>query len=59
MQISHDNKMSELINEVKLKAFEAERTQMVYEETVRNLKDCQVENEKLCKKLEVSVLHFV
>lgn len=53
MQMSHDNKMTEVINEVKLKAFEAERTQMVYEETVRNLKDCQLENEKMSKKLEV------
>ena len=45
--------MADLHNEVKIKAFEAERTQMVYEETVRNFKESQLENEKMAKKLEV------
>ena len=38
---------------MKLKAFEAERLQIVYEESVRTLKECQLENEKLQKKLQV------
>lgn len=52
-QMSHDCKMSELHNEVKLKAFEAERTQLVYEETCRTLKQVQLDSEKLHAKLEV------
>ena len=55
LQIMHDGKMSDLQNEIKLKAFEAERTHMVYEETVRNFKESQLENEKIQKKLEVYV----
>ena len=39
LQIAMDTKMSELQNDVKLKTFETERTQMVYEETVRNQKE--------------------
>ena len=53
LQASTDTKTSELRNEVKLKAFEAERLQIVYEESVRTLKECQLENEKLQKKLQV------
>ena len=45
--------MSELQNETRIKSFEAERTQMVYEETVRTLKETQLESEKAQKKLEV------
>ncbi len=51
--MSSDNRMSELQNEARIKSFEAERTHMVYEETVRNLKDTQLEAEKTQKKLEV------
>ena len=53
LQASTDTKASELRNEVKLRAFEAERLQIVYEESVRTLKECQLENEKLQKKLQV------
>ena len=52
-QVSSDNRMSELQNETRIKSFEAERTQMVYEETVRTLKETQLESEKAQKKLEV------
>ena len=51
--------MSDLHNDVKLKAFEAERTQLVYEETCRNLKECQLENEKSQKKFEVQCIIHV
>ena len=58
MQMKADNTMSEMNNEVKLKSFESQRTQMVYEETVRTLKESQLENEKLSKKLEVCLLKW-
>ena len=51
--MSTDSKISEVNNGAKIKHFEAERTQMLYEETVRNMKEVQIENEKLSKKLEV------
>ena len=49
-----DTKISELQNELKIKAFEAERTQMVYEETLKTLKQSQLDVDKLQKKMEVS-----
>eukprot|EP00058_Branchiostoma_floridae_P026016 XP_002611506.1 hypothetical protein BRAFLDRAFT_117194 [Branchiostoma floridae] len=52
LQNGADSKTSELQNELKLKSFETERTQLVHEETVRNLKQCQIDNEKLQNKLE-------
>ncbi|KAJ8297810.1 hypothetical protein KUTeg_024341, partial [Tegillarca granosa] len=53
IQMTGDNRLTELQNEVKLKGFESERTQMIHEETVRNLKESQLEVEKLQKKNEV------
>ncbi|KAL5012861.1 hypothetical protein ScPMuIL_011412 [Solemya velum] len=53
LQATGDSRMSDLLNDVKIKGFESERTQMLYEETVRNLKESQLEVEKLQKKLEV------
>ena len=50
--------MSDLANELKLKSFETERTQLVYEETVKNLKESQLDVEKLQKKTEVKTLKF-
>jgi progesterone-induced-blocking factor 1 len=35
--------------------FEVERTQMVHEETVRNLKESQLEIEKMQNKVEVGI----
>ena len=55
LQASSGTRQSELRNEVKLKQFEAERLRIVYEETVANMKTCQLENEKLAKKLQVKV----
>ena len=53
LQVSGDSRVSDLANELKLKSFETERTQLVYEETVKNLKESQLEVEKLQKKTEV------
>ncbi|XP_033743341.1 progesterone-induced-blocking factor 1-like [Pecten maximus] len=53
LQMSGDSRLSELKNEVKLKGFEAERTQMVHEQAVRNLTESQLDVEKLQKKNEV------
>ena len=52
-QISGDNKMSDMHSEVKLKAFESERSQLVYDEAMRNLKVSQLDNEKVSMKLDV------
>lgn len=55
LQMNGDNKAVELKNDLKLKGFEVERTQMVHEETVRNLKESQLEIEKMQKKVEVGI----
>ena len=57
LQVTGDGKLSELQNEVKLRSFECERTQLVYEETVRTLKEAQLDLEKKQSKLEVEK-HF-
>uniref|UniRef100_A0AAR2IWQ5 Progesterone immunomodulatory binding factor 1 n=1 Tax=Pygocentrus nattereri TaxID=42514 RepID=A0AAR2IWQ5_PYGNA len=52
LQLNSDSRVSELQNQMKLKAFEVERAQMVQEETAKNLSLCQIECEKHQKKLE-------
>ncbi|GAA6087450.1 progesterone-induced-blocking factor 1 isoform X1, partial [Tachysurus ichikawai] len=52
LQLNSESRASELHNQMKLKAFEAERAQMVQDETARNLSLCQIECEKQQKKLE-------
>lgn len=54
MQSKAESRTSDVRNELKVKAFEAERSQMVYEETVKKLRDSELEVEKLQKKAEVS-----
>lgn len=56
LQLSSDGRASELRNQAKLKAFEAERAQLVQEEMTRNLSLCQIECEKQQKKLEAGVV---
>jgi len=51
-QVASDRRISELQGELQVKQFEFERTQMVHEETVRDLKHCQLEQEKLRKKVD-------
>ncbi|KAK2818148.1 hypothetical protein Q7C36_022081 [Tachysurus vachellii] len=58
LQLNSDSRASELHNQMKLKAFEAERAQMVQDETARNLSLCQIECEKQQKKLEVLTKEF-
>lgn len=53
VQISCENKVSELKSELKLKLFELERAQMLNEEHVNNHQKVLNENEKLLKKIEV------
>uniref|UniRef100_A0A671KPF7 Progesterone immunomodulatory binding factor 1 n=1 Tax=Sinocyclocheilus anshuiensis TaxID=1608454 RepID=A0A671KPF7_9TELE len=58
LQLSSDSRVAELLNQVKLKKFELERSQMVQEEMARNLSLCQIECEKHQKKLEVLTKEF-
>ncbi|XP_064413791.1 progesterone-induced-blocking factor 1 [Latimeria chalumnae] len=58
LQLSTESRVSELMNQVKLKSFDAERTHMVQEETAKNLEQCQVECEKYQKKIEVLTKEF-
>uniref|UniRef100_A0AAR2K1Z8 Progesterone immunomodulatory binding factor 1 n=1 Tax=Pygocentrus nattereri TaxID=42514 RepID=A0AAR2K1Z8_PYGNA len=58
LQLNSDSRVSELQNQMKLKAFEVERAQMVQEETAKNLSLCQIECEKHQKKLEVLTKEF-
>lgn len=53
LQLGTDSRVAELSNQAKLHSFEAERAQMVKEETAQTLAQCQVECEKQQKKLEV------
>ncbi|GFN91617.1 progesterone-induced-blocking factor 1 [Plakobranchus ocellatus] len=52
-QSDRDSKESGLQNELKIKMFEAERTQMIHAETVKNLGQAEMDIEKLQKKAEV------
>ncbi|KAK3100601.1 hypothetical protein FSP39_022354 [Pinctada imbricata] len=53
MQMNGDNRATEIQNEFKLKSFELERSQMVLDETNRNLREAKLEIDKLQKKVEV------
>ena len=50
-QLASDERVSELQAELQVRKFECERMQMVHEETVRDLKHCQLDQEKLRKKV--------
>lgn len=56
LQLNSESRVSELKNQMKLKAFEAERAQIIQEEAARNLSLCQIECEKQQKKLEAGFL---
>ncbi|KAK2824439.1 hypothetical protein Q5P01_021614 [Channa striata] len=58
LQLGIDNRVAELSNQAKLHSFEAERAQMVKEETAKALAQCQVECEKQQKKLELLTQEF-
>ncbi|XP_068597550.1 progesterone-induced-blocking factor 1 [Brachionichthys hirsutus] len=58
LQLGTDSRVAELSNQAKLHAFEAERAQMVKEETAKALAQCQMECDKQQKKLELLTQEF-
>jgi len=52
LQISSDSKISECHNEAKLKAFELDRVQLLYEESLTTVKEYSMKNDVLSNKLE-------
>ncbi|XP_061767675.1 progesterone-induced-blocking factor 1 isoform X3 [Nerophis ophidion] len=58
LQLGTDSRVAELSNQAKLHSFEAERAQMLKEETDKALAQCQMECEKQQKKLEVLTQEF-
>uniref|UniRef100_A0A3Q3DKF1 Progesterone immunomodulatory binding factor 1 n=1 Tax=Hippocampus comes TaxID=109280 RepID=A0A3Q3DKF1_HIPCM len=58
LQLGTDSRVAQLSNQTKLHSFEAERAQLMKEETDKALAQCQVECEKLRKKLEVLTQEF-
>ena len=53
LQATSESRVSEVQNELKVKMFETERTQMINAETVKNLGQAEMEIEKLQRKVEV------
>jgi len=49
-------RLGELQSELKLRIFEFDRLQLLYEENLKSLKTIQIESEKLQKKNEVCYL---
>uniref|UniRef100_A0A8C7ZFU2 Progesterone immunomodulatory binding factor 1 n=1 Tax=Oryzias sinensis TaxID=183150 RepID=A0A8C7ZFU2_9TELE len=58
LQLGTDSRVAELLNQTKLHSFEAERAQMLKDETAKSLAQCQVECEKQQKKLELLTQEF-
>jgi progesterone-induced-blocking factor 1 len=52
-QSTNEVRLGELQSELKLKTFEFDRLQLLYEENLKSLKTTQMESEKLQKKNEV------
>jgi len=52
LQINADNKMSEVKNESKLKCFELDRIQLLYQEALNNVKQMTIQNDTMAKKIE-------
>jgi len=55
--MSSEARLSQLNQDAKLTAFEADRTRLVHEETCRVLTQTQIDNEKLTAKLDVRTHH--
>ncbi|XP_013420378.1 progesterone-induced-blocking factor 1 isoform X1 [Lingula anatina] len=53
LQSDLNTKISDIHNQLRLKTFELERSQLLYEETLKNFKASQLDKEKIQKKLEV------
>ncbi|KAM6997635.1 progesterone-induced-blocking factor 1 [Tautogolabrus adspersus] len=58
LQLGTDSRVAEFSSQAKLHSFEAERAQMVKDETAKALAQCQVECEKQQKKLELLTQEF-
>lgn len=56
LQAASDSKVTELQSELKLKQFELDRSQMLYEEASQSLKQANVDTTKYQHKLEVFIL---
>lgn len=52
-QSQSEVRLAELQSEVKLKSFELDRLQLLYDENLKSLKNVEIENEKLQKKNQV------
>ncbi len=52
-QSTTEVRLGELQSELKLRTFEFDRLQLLYEENLKSLKTIQIESEKLQKKNEV------
>lgn len=55
LQASMDSQVIELRSEIKRKSFDVEQSQVLYEDTIRKLKESQLEHEKVEKKLQVCI----
>ena len=53
-QSTNEVRLGELQSEIKLKTFELDRLQLLYEENLKSLKSSQIEIEKLQKKNDVN-----
>lgn len=54
LKVISDSKTSEVKNEAKLKSFELDRVQLLYEESLKSNKELMMQNDLLSKKFEVS-----
>eukprot|EP00800_Vazella_pourtalesii_P000242 TRINITY_DN10227_c0_g1_i3.p1 TRINITY_DN10227_c0_g1~~TRINITY_DN10227_c0_g1_i3.p1 ORF type:complete len:760 (-),score=269.50 TRINITY_DN10227_c0_g1_i3:94-2373(-) len=58
LQVSSDSRVSQLEQEMRMTRFELEKSQLLQEEYLLNLKQSQVEVDKLRKKLDLSTQEF-
>ncbi|KAK3708618.1 hypothetical protein QZH41_009379, partial [Actinostola sp. cb2023] len=58
LQVYTDSKHSELLNELKLKQFEIDRLQILYDESSQSLKQMKLDYEKCNKKNELLIQEF-
>ena len=53
VQLSSDSRVSDTHNEMKMKSFELDRIQLLYEESLKNNKSLAHQNDTLALKMEV------
>lgn len=53
LQLSSDSRVSDTHNEMKLKSFELDRMQLLYEESLKTNKNLTHQNDTLALKMEV------